>query len=63
MVDDDCLVIYDHNKPVNVCRSDSKESHIKAKSVNVTVGYLENSSLIYRIKWIMAMAQWIKLEL
>ena len=39
VVDDACLVIYDHNKPVNVYSYDQKDSHGGAKTVNAAGGY------------------------
>ena len=39
VVGDDCLVIYDHNRPVNVYSYDPKVDHRSAKAVDATVGY------------------------
>ena len=36
---DNCLVTFDHNRPVNVCSSKSKDDHRSAKRVDATVGY------------------------
>ena len=37
--DDNCLVIHDHNRPVNIYSYDSKDGHRSAKTVDATVGY------------------------
>ena len=34
-----CLVIHNHNRPVNVYSYDTKDSHKSAKIVDATVGY------------------------
>ena len=36
---DNCLVINDHNRPVNVYSYNPKDSHISAKTVGATIGY------------------------
>ena len=39
VVGDNCLVIHDHNKPVNVYSYDPKDGHRSAKKVDAAVGY------------------------
>ena len=39
VVGDNCLVIHDLNRPVNVYSYDPKDSHRGAKTVDATVGY------------------------
>ena len=41
---DNCLVIHDHNRPVNVYSYDSKDGHKSAKTVDGTVGYQDPQS-------------------
>ena len=38
-VGDNCLVIHNHKRPVNVYSYDPKDGHKRAKTVNPTVGY------------------------
>ena len=44
IVGDDCLVIHDHNRPINVYIYDPKDDHRSAKTVNAAVGYQEPQS-------------------
>ena len=39
LVGDNCLVIHDYNRPVNVYSYDPKDCHRSAKTVDATVGY------------------------
>ena len=39
VVGDNCLVIHDHNRPVNVYSYDPKDGHGSAKTIDATVGY------------------------
>ena len=39
VVGDNCLVIHDHFRPVNVYSYDPKDGHKSAKTVDATVGY------------------------
>ena len=41
---DNCLVINDHNKPVNVCSFDPKDVNRSAKTFNAAVGYQDPQS-------------------
>ena len=43
-VGDNCLVIHDHNRPVNVYSYDLKDSNRSAKTVDVTIGYQDPQS-------------------
>ena len=38
VVGDDCLVIHDHNRPVNVYNYDPKDGHRSDKRVDATAG-------------------------
>ena len=44
VVGDNCLVIHDHNRPVNVYSYDPKDGHRSAKTVDATVGYQDPQS-------------------
>ena len=44
VVGDNCLVIHDHNWPVNVYSYDPKDGHRSAKTVDATVGYQDPQS-------------------
>ena len=44
VVCDNCLVIHDHNRPVNVYSYDPKDSHSSAKTVDAAVGYQDPQS-------------------
>ena len=44
VVGDNCLVIHDHNRPVNVYSYDPKDGHRSAKTVDATVGYQDLQS-------------------
>ena len=39
VVGDNCLVIHNHNTPVNVYSYDPKDDHRSGKTVGATVGY------------------------
>ena len=39
VVGDNCFVIHDHNRPVNIYSEDPKDGHRSAKTVDATVGY------------------------
>ena len=39
VVGDDCLVIHNHNRPVNVYSYDPKDGNRSAKTVDAAVGY------------------------
>ena len=39
VVGGNCLVIHDHNRPVNVYSYDPKDGHRSAKTNDATVGY------------------------
>ena len=41
---DNCLVIHDHNRSVNVYSYDPKDSHRSAKTVDAAVGYQDSQS-------------------
>ena len=41
VVGDNCLVIHDHNRLVNICNYDSKDGHRSTKTVHATVGYCD----------------------
>ena len=43
-VGDNCIVIHDHNKRVNVYSWDSKNGHISAKTIDAAVGYQDPQS-------------------
>ena len=44
VVGDNCLVIHDHNTPVNVYSYNPKDVHRSAKTVDATVGYQDPQS-------------------
>ena len=44
VVGDNCLVIHDHNRPVNVYSYDTKDGHRSAKTVDAAVGYQDPQS-------------------
>ena len=44
VVGDNCLVIHNYNRPVNVYRCDPKDGHRSAKAVDATVGYQDLQS-------------------
>ena len=44
VVGDNCLVINDHDRPVNVYSYDPKDGHRSAKIVDATVGYQDPQS-------------------
>ena len=44
VVGDNCLIIHDYNKPVNVYSYDPKDGHRSAKTVDATVGYQDPQS-------------------
>ena len=44
VVGDDCLVIHDHNRPVNMYNENPKDGHTSAKTVDATVGYQDPQS-------------------
>ena len=44
VVGDNCLVIHDHNRPVNVYSYDPKDGHRSAKTVDAAVGYQDPQS-------------------
>ena len=44
VVGDNCLVIHDHNRPVNDYSYDPKDGHRSAKTVDATVGYQDPQS-------------------
>ena len=44
VVGDNCLIIDDHNRPVNVCSYSPQDSHKDAKTVDATVGYQDPQS-------------------
>ena len=57
LVGDNCLVIYDHYRPVNVYHYDPKYGHRSAKTVDAAVGYQDPKSgqkfiLINQAIWI-----------
>ena len=39
VVDDNGLVIHDHNRPVNIYSYDPKDDHRSAKTIDAIVGY------------------------
>ena len=39
VVDDNCLVIHDHNRPANIYSYDPKDCYRSVKTVNATVDY------------------------
>ena len=39
VVSDNCLVIHDHNKPVNIYSYNTKDDHRSAKTVDAEVEY------------------------
>ena len=39
VVGDNCLVIYNHNRPVTIYSYDPKDDHRSTKTVDATVGY------------------------
>ena len=41
---DDCLVIHDNNRPINVYSYDQKDGHRSAKTVDATVGHQDPQS-------------------
>ena len=45
VVGDNCLVIHNHNRPVNVYSYDPKDGHKSTKKVNATVGYQDPQSI------------------
>ena len=47
VVGDECLVIHDHNGPVNVYSYDPKDRHRSAKTVDVILGYQDP-----QIRWV-----------
>ena len=44
VVGDYCLVVHNHNRPVNVYSYDPNDGHKSAKTVNAAVGYQELQS-------------------
>ena len=44
VVGDNCLIIHDHNIPVNVDGYDLKDGHRSAKTVDAAVGYQDPQS-------------------
>ena len=44
VVGDNCLVIHDHNRPVNVYSYIPKDGHRSTKTVDATVGYQDPQS-------------------
>ena len=44
VVSDNCLVIHNHNRPVNVYSYDPKDGQRSAKTVDATVGYQDSQS-------------------
>ena len=44
VIDDKCLGIYNHNRPVNIYSYDPKDGHRNAKTVDATVGYQDLQS-------------------
>ena len=44
VVGDNCFIIHDHNRPVNVYSYDPKDGHKSAKTVDATVGYWDPHS-------------------
>ena len=47
VVCDNCKVIHDHNRPVNVYNYDPKDSHRITKTVDARVGYQDPQSEVY----------------
>ena len=39
VIGDNCLVIHDHNRPVNIYSYDLKDGHRSTKTVDAAVGY------------------------
>ena len=44
VVGNNCFVIHDHDRPVNVYSYDSKDGHKSAKTVDAAVGYQDPQS-------------------
>ena len=44
VVGDNCLVIHDHNRPVNVYSYNPEDGHRSAKTVDATLGYQDPQS-------------------
>ena len=44
VVGDNCLVIHDHTRPVNIYSYNPKDGHRSAKTVDATLGYQDPQS-------------------